>query len=286
LDSHPYLCFGGQSNAPMSSYATTPCSTWGAAVNTSMAAFGLTTAGEFSNAVTDCGLWVNGVGLGTRYEGTYPGTSTKIGSCTEWTDWQNYTPDTKQAITAFALASMDALQNWFFWTWKIGNSTVSGKVEAPAWSYKLGLDQGWMPTDPRQALGVCQNAQPWQPPLSAWQTGGAGAGNIDAVQTSSYTWPPSVISGTPGNPASLLPSYTPTGVVPTLPPPTLTASATASAGNGWANPADTAGLMVPIGTCSYLDPWVGSAPLPQPLCTGGAGQGTTATPPVITPSPS
>jgi len=53
MDIHPYLCFDGQSDAPMSSYATTPCTTWGAEMNTSMAAFGLNAAGEWSNAVTD-----------------------------------------------------------------------------------------------------------------------------------------------------------------------------------------------------------------------------------------
>jgi len=50
-----------QSSAAMSTYAVTPCGLWGGLVNTSMVAFGMTTAGEFSNTVTDCGLWVNGV---------------------------------------------------------------------------------------------------------------------------------------------------------------------------------------------------------------------------------
>jgi len=110
LDTHPYLCFGDQSDAPMSSYASTPCSSWGATVNSSMGSFGLTNAGEFSNAVTDCGLFLNGVGLGTRYEGTYSGGGSRIGSCNTWTDWQNYDTATKAAIRQFALASMDALQ--------------------------------------------------------------------------------------------------------------------------------------------------------------------------------
>lgn len=96
----------------MSTYATTPCTTWASGVNASMANFGLTQAGEWSNAVTDCGLWVNGVGQGIRYEGTYVAdpSFTSVGSCTPWTDWQDYTADTKAAILQFALASMDALQ--------------------------------------------------------------------------------------------------------------------------------------------------------------------------------
>lgn len=110
LDQHTYLCFTSQSDSPMSSYAQTPCSAWAQGVNTSMSAFGMTAAGEWSNAVTDCGLWVNGVGLGTRYEGTYPGTWPTIGSCTPWADWQNWNGTMKQGIMNFALASMDALQ--------------------------------------------------------------------------------------------------------------------------------------------------------------------------------
>lgn len=112
LDDHPYLAFGTQSTSPISTYATTPCSTWGGGVNVSMGAFGLTGAGEFSNAVTDCGLWVNGVGQGIRYEGTYVADPSfqSVGSCTPWTDWQAWDQPTKQATMQFALASMDALQ--------------------------------------------------------------------------------------------------------------------------------------------------------------------------------
>jgi glucan 1,3-beta-glucosidase len=111
LDLHPYLCFGGQSAATMDTYANTPCNAWGNLMNTSLAAFGLTGAGEWSNAVTDCGLWVNGVGLGTRYEGNYTASpGGRVGSCLPWTDWENYSPTMKNSIKVFAEASMDALQ--------------------------------------------------------------------------------------------------------------------------------------------------------------------------------
>jgi hypothetical protein len=53
---------------------------------------------------------------------------------------------------------MDALQNWFFWTWKIGNSTELGYAPSPFWHYKLGLEQGWIPADPRSAGGYCGRA--------------------------------------------------------------------------------------------------------------------------------
>jgi hypothetical protein len=42
-----------------------------------------------------------------------------------------------------------------FWTWKIGNSTELGYASSPFWHYKLGLEQGWMPKDPRTVGGFC-----------------------------------------------------------------------------------------------------------------------------------
>ena len=76
-----------------------------------MSNFGLTQAGEFSNAVTDCGLWVNGVSLGARYEGTFaPDPSPKVGDCDEWIDFQSWNQTMKQDIQQFAMSSMDALQ--------------------------------------------------------------------------------------------------------------------------------------------------------------------------------
>jgi glucan 1,3-beta-glucosidase len=128
-----------------------------------------------------------------------------------------------------------------------------------------------MPQDPRNATDVCGNSDPWNPPLLAWQTGGTGAGNIPATASAAVAWPPPAISS--GGAIAVLPSYTPTGPLTTLPVPTFTSSPTSSAtiyaGNGWANSADTAGMMVQIPSCSYLDPWVGPtvAP-PSPLCSG------------------
>ncbi|KAF8509917.1 glycoside hydrolase family 5 protein [Gautieria morchelliformis] len=280
MDTHPYFAFGGQSSAAISSYAPQACSTWGPMINNSMGAFGMTTAGEFSLGTNDCGLFVNGVGLGTRYEGTFAGgPTTATGSCAQWDNWQAYSADTKNQLKQFAMSSMDALQNWFFWNWKIGNSTagtsdpLAGTVQAPFWSYQLGLQQGWIPTDPRSAAGACKNSNPWTGPLAAWQTGGSGAGSLAPSATSSLVWPPAAISN--AGPASLLPTYTPTGTIPTLAVPTFTASSPAttfSAGNGWANAQDTGGAFVPISGCSYPDPWSGvGAPVPTAPCSGSGG---------------
>lgn len=115
LDYHPYLCFQDQITAPLSAETTAPCSAWGSTMNTSMDAFGMTVAGEWSNAINDCGLFVNGVNLGTRYEGTYtPGSWPVIGSCDPWLDYENYNQTTKDNIKALAMSSMDALQVRFY----------------------------------------------------------------------------------------------------------------------------------------------------------------------------
>ncbi|KAJ6550142.1 glycoside hydrolase family 5 protein [Mycena capillaripes] len=298
LDDHPYLCFNDvQKKDPITTYGETPCNTWGSSINNTMQSFGFIVAGEFSNAVTDCGLYVNGVGQGVRYDGTYKlgGPWPDLGDCdTDWLDYPNWDTTTKNAYLTFAKASMDALQNWFFWTWKVGNSTA-GKVEAPHWSYSLGLQNGWMPKDPRDAVGQCGNTAPFKGPLSAWQTDGAGAGAIPTDVQAALVWPPPSIAfaGSVTSPASLLPTYTPSGTSITLPGPKITpasgeqsASGSVDVGNGWVNPSDSAGMMVPIVGCNYLDPWIGSSVSPpSPLCTNAPAQRAEAPQPTITAPP-
>ncbi|EJT98402.1 glycoside hydrolase [Dacryopinax primogenitus] len=270
MDTHPYNAFNDASNAPLSSYIPSPCTGWGPALNQSMDQFGFSHAGEWSAAVNDCGKWVNGVGLGTRYEGTYPGTTTVIGSCDQWTEYGSWSPTTIQQTKEVVMASMDALQHWFFWTWKIGNSSVTGNIESPSWSYSLGLQHGWIPLDPRDAVDFCALSADVSMPsptagLQSWQTGGVGAGTIAADQLASFShWPIISMNSAAGlsylPPASvaLLPQYVPTGGVITLPGPTFTtpsSTQTADAGNGWANADDTAGYYVPIVGCAYPNPW-------------------------------
>ncbi|KAI9509662.1 exo-beta-1,3-glucanase [Russula earlei] len=289
LDLHPYVCFGTQTSSPMSALVTDPCTAWGGMINKSMSTFGLTGAGEFSNAINDCGLFVNGVNMGTRYEGTYNDGSTwpKVGDCGPWEDYTTWSQALIDSTKQFALASMDALQNYFFWTWKIGNST-SNAIQAPSWSYKLGLDKGWMPTDPREADGVCGNSNPWQPPLAPSQTGGSGAGQIPATVALQLAWPPTTISNA-GAAVTLLPHYTHTGTIPTLPVPTFTsATASINAGNGWENPADTTGFAVPIATCTYPDSWMESGFTLPPACgvqSTGFRRDVVRDGPSVTPAP-
>ncbi|KAF7360227.1 Glycoside hydrolase [Mycena venus] len=289
----------GNPRTPSPRVRTNPCDQWGALFNNTMRDFGFIVAGEFSNAVVDCGLYVNGVNLGTRYEGTYTldGQHPNLGNCTtDWLDYENWDDTTKAAYKTLAKSSMDALQNWFFWTWKIGNSTA-GKIEAPHWSYQLGLQEGWMPTDPREAVGQCKNTSPFNGPLSAWQTGGVGAGAIPTDVVNALAWPPPSIMfpNSVTSPGNLLPTYAPAGTPITMPGPTVTpasgapsATHSVNVGNGWANANDQAGMMQPIEGCFYFDPWVGSSQAPpSPLCTNAAAVRALAAPePAITTPPS
>ncbi|KDQ16328.1 glycoside hydrolase family 5 protein [Botryobasidium botryosum FD-172 SS1] len=277
LDTHQYLCFADQDPSPPATQATRPCAAWSALVTASLNTFGMTFAGEFSNGWCDCGKWLNGVNLGARYDATFVGgPTTAAGNCTTWTDYQSWTADTKAGIQQFAMTSMDALQHWFFWTWKIGNSSVSGKVESPLWSYQLGLQNGWMPADPRSASGLCASqgvTATFTGTLQPWQTGGASAGTLNAASSAAYSqWPPASLSSIAN--AAVLPTYTPTGTLITLAVPTFTkpgSKETIDAGTGWNNKADTQGMMVAVQGCTYPDAWnAQSVAVPVAACTGAA----------------
>lgn len=181
-------------------------------------------------------------------------------------------------------ASQDAMRNSFFWTWKIGASTQSNLTPNPMWSYELGLREGWIVPDARRSTGGCQlvaslqgttaPTQTWANTLSAWQTGGAGAGTIVSSQVANYsTWPPAGIrvtrTATSSYSPSLMPQYTTTGKVVTLSATSPAASlfpsgdSSTAQGNGWANPSDTAGWWTSASGCSYPNPWGGNG-LAQP----------------------
>jgi glucan 1,3-beta-glucosidase len=151
---------------------------------------------------------------------------------------------------------------------------TNGSIQAPLWSYKLGLDNGWIPTDPRTSVGKCAAlgvpaAQPFNGNYLPWQTGGEGAGDIPPSVTVSYPWPPTKISDALAAPP-LMPQYTPTGVVTTLPPPTFTA--TNDNINGWYDSGDTAPAPTPISGCSYPNAWDAPPGLALPItgCSPGA----------------
>ncbi|PPQ84071.1 hypothetical protein CVT26_013152 [Gymnopilus dilepis] len=277
LDTHPYFSFGGISEAPIAvngddgqpggQWPLNACNAWGPEVNQSRVDFGVTIAGEFAATPNNCGLFLIGVGQNS----TDP-------QCPEYDDWQNYNSTMKEGLQNFVMASMDALGDWFFWTWKVGPAQ-SGVVEAPGWSYQLGLENGWIPKDPRTAHGMCgalgASLQPFNGTYQPWQTGTPSS--IPASSTSQFPWLPTTISAA-DVPVSLLPTYTDTAAIITLPPATFTkapASVTKAA-DGWFNTQDTAGGITTVSGCPYPSEYAASfSVIPTAPCTG---PGSVATP--------
>ena len=79
------------------------------ALRSSRISFGVTVSGEFSSSYVDCGLFVSGVGVNGTIQD----------ECVPFIQWQNFNETFKEGILDFTLASMDALQSWWFWTWKV-----------------------------------------------------------------------------------------------------------------------------------------------------------------------
>ncbi|KAJ7440500.1 hypothetical protein B0H11DRAFT_2252937 [Mycena galericulata] len=149
------------------------------------------------------------------------GPQTYGGDCSLWLDSSTWNAMVKAGLMQYLLASMDAMQDWFFWTWKIANATDS-LMSSPLWSYQLDLDCGWMPTDPSTSVGTCAalgvDSVPFNSTFSAWQTGGAAAGTIAPTAISSLgTYPPATISNVAAAALTVMPTYaaTLTYIIPT-----------------------------------------------------------------------
>lgn len=267
-DTHPYICFSTQNNDPWPVQALKPCNQFTPLLDNARQNMGVAMGGEMSLAINDCGLFLNGVTDGHRYDGSYTGPVAGnypyVGSCQPFDDWENYSDEMKQGLRTFALTSMESLRDFFFWTWKIGDSLRTGKPTSPMWSYSLGLENGWMPTNPlAQSPGACAAAaasQSTSVPSATWgsafqlyQTGNAAS---YAPETSQYPWPPaSLVSA--NTPVSALPSYTATKAITPVPVPTISVTATvvgvtaAPTFAGWFNSADSSPFYTRIGGCNY-----------------------------------
>jgi glucan 1,3-beta-glucosidase len=114
--------------------------------------------GEWSLAATDCARWLNGRGIGARYDGSYPGSSA-VGSCEGKSgDGSNFSNEYKTYLRKFwdtqtqvyenngqgrvIAVEICSLSGWVFWTWKTES--------AAEWSYSAGLAGGWIPYNPTE----------------------------------------------------------------------------------------------------------------------------------------
>lgn len=100
-----------------------------------------TVCGEWSGALTDCAKYLNGRGLGARYDGTYDG-SPYIGSCEGKSHGTvaALPAEDKDHIRRFIEAQLvvfERANGWVFWTWKTEG--------APEWDMQQLLDEGVFP---------------------------------------------------------------------------------------------------------------------------------------------
>lgn len=112
-----------------------------------------TIVGEWTGAMTDCTKYLNGRGIGARYDGTYPGSS-YIGSCAGFSQGEvtALPADTQADIRRFIEAQLDSYETgsgWIFWTW-----TTEG---SPEWDMKrlLAADVFPNPVTSRKYPGQC-----------------------------------------------------------------------------------------------------------------------------------
>lgn len=267
-DLHPYVCFVPPFGT-REELVSSACNGFQANTDQGLQQFGVMMAGEWSLANNDCGLFLNGPFQGVRYDGTWSsGQYKKQGDCEPYDNWGNYSRQTKQTMKNGAIAQLQAFRNSFFWTWKIGNSLRTGGPVNPNWSYLLGLQEGWMPTDPyTESKGACAKLQAedasitktsldWKSTFAGYQTGAASS---YSAQSSTYSWPPvSIYSSGSATmlPASSLPAYTPTGKVMIPPTPTYSVSFT-NEPTPSIDPWTVGGRQTPAYTavagCSYFD---------------------------------
>lgn len=81
--------------------------------------------GEFSGALTDCTKFINGVGLGARYDGTFSN-SAPVGSCENHTDIDSWSDKFKEDTKAFIKSQFETFgykgDGWIFWCFKTEDS--------------------------------------------------------------------------------------------------------------------------------------------------------------------
>ncbi|MCJ1412564.1 exo-1,3-beta-glucanase [Ptychographa xylographoides] len=100
-----------------------------------------TIVGEWTGAQTDCAKWLNGLGKGARYDGSFSGSS-YVGSCDgKYTGTVAALSDAdKQNIRSFTEAQLDAYEQhtgWIWWTWHTES--------APEWDMQELIANGLFP---------------------------------------------------------------------------------------------------------------------------------------------
>ncbi|KAJ2722906.1 hypothetical protein GGI07_002982 [Coemansia sp. Benny D115] len=111
--------------------------------------------GEFSAATHDCTKYINGLGRGSRWDGTLEGTHgthCPFETCTCTGDYGSNSTEFSSHYKSFLKRYVDAqlaiydkaIVGWFYWNFKTES--------APEWDYLLGVEEGWISKFPRTAV--------------------------------------------------------------------------------------------------------------------------------------
>ncbi|CAI7645017.1 unnamed protein product [Penicillium glandicola] len=169
LDTHQYTTFNtGEIVLNHTAKVEIICSSWYPMIkeiNTTDSGWGPTICGEWSQADTDCAEYLNNVGRGTRWEGTYDTSSTTAYcptadegtcSCTDANqDPSEYSAAYKKFLLTYAEAQMSAFETamgWFYWTWRTES--------AAQWSYRTAWKNGYMPSKAYSPSFKCGDTVP------------------------------------------------------------------------------------------------------------------------------
>lgn len=123
VDHHEYQVFTNElvslSYADHASYVWESASSWATGQDKWLF------CGEWTAAMTDCATYLNGYGIGARYDGTYQGSS-YVGSCAGKSDISSWDGDLRSATTNYISAQIKAYesytQGWVFWNFKTEGS--------------------------------------------------------------------------------------------------------------------------------------------------------------------
>ncbi|KAJ5083149.1 Exo-beta-1-3-glucanase [Penicillium angulare] len=156
LDTHQYTTFNtGEIVLNHTAKINLICNSWYPmieAINSTSDGWGPTICGEWSQADTDCAKYLNNVGRGTRWEGTYD-TSSSTQYCPTANDdggcscdganaaVSEYSDAYKKWLLYYAEAQMSVFETamgWFYWTWRTES--------ASQWSYLTAWKNGFLPT--------------------------------------------------------------------------------------------------------------------------------------------
>ncbi|CAO3676679.1 unnamed protein product [Rhizopus stolonifer] len=167
LETHLYLIFNNDLVAmPRSLQVDFPCRYWQKDLNQSTLLTGPTMVGEFSVATNDCGKYLNGMGLGARFDGTLDQEGMPnhpvcpACTCKGVDDWTKFTTEYKQFLLEFMEKQMDAYESgigWFYWTYKTEDHIN------PHWDYLLAWEQGFAPKDVNVRKNTCATVKPEHP---------------------------------------------------------------------------------------------------------------------------